>query len=49
VNNIAQLVSKYNTSNDEEKKSMQVSITTISRLVNMSAHTLYAEFKEVKP
>lgn len=49
VNNIAQLVSKYNTSSDEEKKSMQVSITTISRLVNMSGYTLYAEFKEVRP
>lgn len=48
VNNIAQLVSKYTSSTDEEKESIQVSITTISRLVNMSEHTLYAEFKEVR-
>lgn len=48
VNNIAQLVSKYISSNDEERKEIQVSITTISRLVNMSGCTLYAEFKEVR-
>ena len=46
VNNIAQLVSKYNSLEDTEKRQLQVSITTISRLVNMNGYMMYAEFKE---
>ena len=45
VNNIAQCVAKYLNKKDNEE--MNVSITTISRLVNMSDHLLYADFKEI--
>lgn len=45
VNNIAQCVAKYLNKRDNEE--MNVSITTISRLVNMSDHLLYADFKEI--
>ena len=48
VNNIAQLVAKYQNSSDIEKKVIPVSISTVSRLVNMRGHLLYAEFKEVR-
>lgn len=49
VNNVAQLVAKYASLNDEEeKKQLTISISTVSRLVNMSDHILLAEFKEVK-
>lgn len=44
VNNIAQCVARY--MNDEDKE-LNVSITTISRLVNMCGYLLYADFKEV--
>ena len=43
VNNIAQCVAKYQ--NDEPD--LNVSITTISRLVNMCTHMIYADFEEV--
>ena len=47
VNNVAQLLGKYETlKTDEERKEIAVSISTITRLVNMSHHLLYAEFKE---
>ena len=45
VNNIAQCVAKYLNKKDNEE--MNVSITTISRLVNMSDHLMYADFKEI--
>lgn len=49
VNNVAQLVAKYNSLTDEEeKKHLTISINTVTRLVNMSDHILLAEFKEVK-
>ena len=49
VNNVAQLVAKYASLDDEEeKKQLTISISTVSRLVNMSDHILLAEFKEVK-
>lgn len=49
VNNVAQLVAKYNNlDNEEEKKKLTISINTITRLVNMSDHLLLAEFKDVK-
>lgn len=44
VNNIAQLVAKYDTL--ENKNDMKVSIQTIFRLVVMEQHTMTAEFKE---
>lgn len=48
VNNVAQLVAKYNSlETDEEKKELPISISTITRLVNMSGHLLFAEFKDV--
>ena len=48
VNNVAQLVAKYNNSTDEERSALNISISTVTRLVNMSEHLLYAEFVEVK-
>lgn len=44
VNNVAQFVAKYELCDDEAKKDMNVSISTITRLVNMVHHILYAEF-----
>jgi hypothetical protein len=47
VNNVAQLLGKYETlKTDEEKKQIPISISTITRLVNMSHHLLFAEFVE---
>ena len=46
VNNVSQLVSKYNKSTDEERQRMVISISTIQRLVNMSGRILLAEFVE---
>lgn len=43
VNNIAQCVAKYQNGDDD----INVSITTISRLVNMCDHLIYADFEEV--
>lgn len=43
VNNIAQCVGKYLNTGDVP----DISITTISRLVNMSNHLIYADFEEV--
>lgn len=48
VNNVAQLVAKYsNLDSDEERLKVTISISTITRLVNMSNHLLIAEFKEI--
>lgn len=44
VNNIAQLIAKYE--HVENKNDIKVSITTITRLVNMEDHLLFAEFCE---
>lgn len=44
VNNVSQLVSKYNKSSDEERQRMVISISTIQRLVNMAGRILVAEF-----
>ena len=44
VNNIGQLVSKYQSSSQEERDAITISITTIHRLVNMVDHILLAEF-----
>ena len=44
VNNIAQCVARYLNNENED---LNVSITTISRLVNMCGYLLYADFKEV--
>ena len=47
VNNVAQLLGKYETlKTDEERKAVPISISTITRLVNMSHHLLFAEFVE---
>lgn len=49
VNNVAQLVAKYNgLESDEEKKKLPISISTVTRLVNMSGKLLMAEFKDLK-
>ena len=44
VNNIAQLIAKYE--NAVDKDGINVSINTITRLVNMEGHLLFAEFVE---
>ena len=47
VNNVAQLLGNYETlKTDEERKAVPISISTITRLVNMSHHLLFAEFVE---
>lgn len=46
VNNVAQLVAKYTRSDEDERKYIRISINTISRLVNMEEHIIFAEFKE---
>ena len=46
VNNMSQLVSKFNSISDEEKKEFRVSIMSITRLVNMAEHILVAHFEE---
>ena len=43
VNNIAQCVAKYQNGEPD----LNVSITTVSRLVNMCDHLIYADFEEV--
>ena len=43
VNNVAQLIAKYL---NDDISSVNVSINTISRLVNMEEHMIFAEFKE---
>jgi hypothetical protein len=43
VNNIAQVVAKYLNNEDD----LNVSITTVTRLVGMCGYLIYAEFKEV--
>ena len=47
VNNIAQLVAKYQYGDDKDKEEINVSITTLTRLANMCHHMLLAEFKRV--
>lgn len=48
VNNVAQLIAKYNSlETDKEKEELTISISTITRLVNMSDHILIAEFKNI--
>ena len=47
VNNVAQMVSKYLTSDEEERKKMVISIRTITRIVNMEGYLLFADFKKV--
>ena len=47
VNNVAQFLGRYETIKDiEDRKKENISISTITRLVNMSHHLLYAEFVE---
>jgi hypothetical protein len=46
VNNVAQLVARYNMIEDEsEKEKLTISISTVTRLVLMNDHLLTAEFK----
>ena len=47
VNNVAQLIAKYNISTEEEREKMVISIRTITRLVNMVGDIIYAEFKKI--
>jgi hypothetical protein len=49
VNNVSQLVSKFLTMKDDPDKldTLRVSITSITRLVNMMGYTIIAEFKPV--
>ena len=49
VNNMSQLVSKFNSLSSEEKSEFRVSIMSITRLVNMSNHILLAMFEEKYP
>jgi len=44
VNNIAQLVAKYAYGDEQDRAEINVSITTLTRLVNMCNHMLLAEF-----
>lgn len=44
VNNVSQLLSRYE--NSEDRESINISINTITRLVNMEDHLLFAEFVE---
>lgn len=44
VNNMSQLVSKFNSLNDDEKKEFRVSIMSITRLVNMCGYIIIAKF-----
>ena len=46
VNNMSQLVSKFNSLSPEEKSEFRVSIMSITRLVNMVDHILMATFEE---
>lgn len=46
VNNMSQLVSKFNSLSEDERKEFRVSIMSITRLVNMVDHIIVAEFKE---
>ena len=47
VNNVAQFLGRYETiKSEEDRKKENISISTITRLVNMSHHLLYAEFVE---
>lgn len=48
VNNVAQLAANFIKSSIEERKKMVISIVVITRLVNMSNHLIYAEFKKLK-
>ena len=48
VNNVAQLAANFIKSSPEERKKIVISIVAITRLVNMSGHLIYAEFKKVK-
>jgi hypothetical protein len=49
VNNVAQLVAKYQSlETDDEKRAITISISTITRLVNMSGNILTAEFKNIE-
>lgn len=48
VNNIAQLVAKYQYGDANDRKEINVSITTLTRLTNMCSHMLFAEFKRIK-
>ena len=48
VNNIAQLVAKYmSLETDEERMTLTISITTITRLANMADSILLCEFKDI--
>ena len=44
VNNVSQLLSRYESA--EDKTTINISINTITRLVNMEDHLLFAEFVE---
>lgn len=47
VNNVSQLLSRYLITPEDERDDFKVSISTITRLVNMEDHLLFAEFKNV--
>lgn len=47
VNNVSQLLSRYLSMEEKDKKEFKVSISTISRLVNMEDHLLFAEFRNI--
>ena len=44
VNNVSQLISKIDNSTEEERMELRVSITTITRLVNMTGHICMSKF-----
>ena len=47
VNNVSQLVAKYFSDVEAARKNIRISVNTISRLVNMEQHMLFAEFKSL--
>lgn len=47
ANNVAQFALKYSMASDKERSEYVVSITTITRLVNMMGYIITCEFKEV--
>lgn len=48
VNNVAQLLAKFDNATEEERKDFVISIRTITRLICMSGYLIYAEFKKIK-
>ena len=48
VNNVAQLIAKYNLSSEEDREKIVISMRTITRLINMVGYMLFCEFRKMK-